>query len=116
MHKKVLVGLVLFTAICALYMGLAEGQRSYSSLARSCDTINDTVLIDLAEDAFYFYCWLDDSASGVGYLTTYWNSSVIETCAVHIRPGKDFFTPGRIDSVQFIKADSSDIFCWDILQ
>ena len=122
MHKKmagVFVGLLIVSAIA---MGISGQPRPYTNRKSGCDTINDTVLVGFdattatgpTDDAWYFYCWLDDSASGVAYLTRYINSTAIETCAVILRPGKDFVSFAMIDSFMLIKADSSDIFCYEL--
>ena len=112
MHRKTLVGLLSLVLICGLAMGLANSQ-SFGNRVGGADTINDTVSVGF-DGTRFFYCWLDDSASGVGYLTTYrinsGTATVVETCSYHIRPGKDFFSPAITDSFMFIKADSSDIF------
>ena len=107
---------ILFMALLitgAIVMGLSAQPRPYGLKKAGCDTINDTVSVGIGFDAWYFYCWLDDSASGVGYLTTFWNGVAREDTAFAIRPGKDYITFAICDSIEFIKADSSDIFNYD---
>jgi len=115
MYSRMLVGLLGLVLVCALAMGLAEGQpRPYGNNKAGCDTINTNVAVGVGFDAWYFYCWLDDSASSYGTLTRYFNSSAIETCVIILRPGADFVSFALMDSFYFTKADSADIFCYEV--
>jgi len=42
------------------------------------------------------------------------NSSAIETCVIILRPGADFVSFALMDSFYFTKADSADIFCYEV--
>ena len=115
MHKKMLIGFMAVLLFGALAMGLVEGQpRPYSNLKAGCDTSNSTVAVGVGFDAWYFYCWLDDSASGTGTLTRYWNSSAVETCSIILRPGAAFISFTVMDSFRLVKTGSSDIFCYEV--
>ena len=118
--KKGLIFCVLLVALASMFAVEATmGQsRPYGSkVYRSSDTISTTVAKGTAFGGWSSYLaifFLNDDASGTGYLTTYFNGSANETCAVHIRPGfgKAIYSP--IDSFRFTKADSSDCFTWDV--
>ena len=81
---------MLLVALGAMFaVGPTVGQpRPYSTkVYRSSDTISTTVAKGFTTNVWYFFCMLNDDASGTGYLLTYYNGAVNETCAVHIRPG-----------------------------
>ena len=115
MHRKVLAGLLAMLIVGLFAFGMSKSQTPLRGRVAGCDTINTTVTVGLDYDSRYAYFWLTDSASAVGQLFTYWDSSVIETCSVHLYPGDGgyvIFAP--IDSFRFVKADSADKFCYSI--
>jgi len=118
--KKGLFFCVLLVALGAMFtVGPTAGQpRPYGSSGhRSSDTISTTIAKGVAidgHDAWFAFFFLNDDASGTGYLTTYTAGSANETCAVHIRPGYGWAVYAPIDSFRFTKADSSDCFTWDV--
>lgn len=116
-------GLLFCALLVALGAMLAVGPtasqpRPYGSeVHRSSDTISTTVAKGVAFNgysAWFSFFFLNDDASGTGYLTTYYDGTANETCAVHIRPGFGWAVYAPIDSFRFTKADSSDCFTWDV--
>lgn len=114
--KKGLIFCVLLVALASMFAVEATmGQpRPYGSkVYRSSDTISTIVAKGFTTNVWYFFCMLNDDASGTGYLTTYYNETANETCAVHIRPGFGWVSYAQLDSFRFTKADSSDCFSWE---
>jgi len=115
MIKGLVFGVLLVALGAMLAVGPTVSQpRPYGSkVYRSSDTISTTVAKGFTTNVWYFFCMLNDDASGTGYLTTYYNGVANETCAVHIRPGFGWVTYAQLDSFRFTKADSSDCFSWE---
>lgn len=111
------VGLILLAATFSVEP-ISSQPRPYGSNGhRSSDTISTIVAKNVSidgGDAWLAIFFLNDDASGTGYLLTYTAGSVNETCAVHIRPGFGWPIYSPIDSFRFTKADSSDCFTWDV--